>query len=160
MFRLTLLLLLCSISGCVSVSVDDLPDGASAIDFSEAVDERTGWRTGEKSHTFKNTGRELVYAAAKAALVHEDYDVTTASLQEGVVLAERGIAKGKWSQVSGIYLNQLATDTQIRIIVKVTVDITTPFPAVYADDESRKLFGAMRLYIDAERGAEPDSASQ
>ena len=140
------------------VSVDVLPDGASEIDFSETVDERTGWRTGEISHTFKNTGKELVYTAAKAALVHEGYDVTTASLQEGVVLAERGIAK--WIQVSGIYLNQSATETQIRIIVKVTVDITDPFPAFYVDNEARKLLDAMGLYIDAEVGAKPDSTAQ
>ncbi len=142
------------------VSVDVLPDGASEIDFSETVDERTGWRTGEVSHTFKNTGKELVYTAAKAALVHEDYDVTTASLQEGVVLAERGIAKGQWPAVAGIYLNQSATETQIRIIVKFAVDITDPFPAFYADNEARKLLDAMGLYIDAEVGAKPDSTAQ
>ncbi len=159
MIKLTLLLLLCSTSGCVSVSVDALPDGASEIDFSETVDERTGWRTGEISHTFKNTGKELVYTAAKAALVHEDYDVTTASLQEGVVLAEYGIVK-RWSPVAGIYLNQSATETQIRIIVKFAVDITDPFPAFYVDDQARRLLDAMGLYIDAEVGAKPDSTAQ
>ena len=160
MIRLTLLLLLCSISGCVSVSVDALPDSASEIDFSETVDSTTGWRTGEKSHTFYNTGGELVFAAAKAALVHEDYDVTTASLMDGVVFGERGMTAMKYNMVSGIYLNQLATETQTRVIVKGAIDLTQPTPNYSLDNEARKLLDAMHVYIDAELDAEPDSASQ
>jgi hypothetical protein len=145
---------------CVPVSVNNLPDGPSEIDFNETVDAQTGWRTGEKSHIFEDTDRELVYTAAEAALVHADYEVTTASLEEGVVIGTHGMTLTRLSMVSGIYLNQLATDMQIRIIVKSTVDLTAPIPAYPVADEARKLFEAMRLFIEAEVGAKPDGESQ
>jgi hypothetical protein len=148
---------MCSTSGCVPVSVPDLPDGSSEIDFSETVDNRTGWRTAEKSHTFKGTREELVFMAAKAALVHEDFEATTASLEEGVVIGKHGM-----TLVAGFYFNQLATDTEIRIIVKsaVTLDPPSFAPVHWVDDDPRKLFEAMRLFIEAETGTKPDITSQ
>ena len=155
-----MLLVMCSLLGCVPVSVNDLPDSPSEIDFSESVDEQTGWRTGEKSAMFEDTDRELVYTAAEAALLHADYEVTTASLEEGVIIGKHGMTLTRLSMVSGIYLNQLATDTQIRIIVKSSVDPTAPIPAYPVADEARELFEAMRLFIEAEVGAKPDGTSQ
>jgi hypothetical protein len=153
-----MLLVMFSLSGCVPVSVNDLPDSPSEIDFSESVDEQTGWRTGEKSHMFEDTDKELVYLAAQAALVHADYDVSTASLEEGVVIGTHGMTLTRLSMVSGIYLQQLETDTQIRIIVKSSVD-PLAVPAYPVADEARKLFEAMRLFIEAESGAKPDGES-
>jgi hypothetical protein len=143
----------------VPVSVKDLPDGPSEIDFSETVDAQTGWRTGEKSHMFEDTDRDLVYMAAEAALLHADYDVLTASLVEGVVIGKHGMTLTRLSMVSGIYLQQLETDTQIRIIVKSSVD-PLAVPAYPVADEARKLFEAMRLFIEAEVGAKLDGESQ
>ena len=157
MIRLTLLLLLCSISGCASV--DELPDRSSEIDFSETIDEWTDKRTYVKSYRFKNTDRELVYRAAKAALVHEDYEVTTGSLEDGAVLGIQGTTMMHWNLVSGVYFNELATDTQIRIVVKSNGDIRLSTDSSL-DDEARKLLDAMRLFIDAEIAAEPDSTSE
>jgi hypothetical protein len=144
---------------CVPVSVNNLPDGPSEIDFNETVDAQTGWRTGEKSHIFEDTDRVLVYTAAEAALVHADYEVTTASLEEGVVIGKHGMTLTRLSMVSGIYLQQLETDTQIRIIVKSSVD-PLAVPAYPVADEARKLFEAMRLFIEAEVGAKLDGESQ
>jgi hypothetical protein len=101
----------------------------------------------------------LVYLAAQAALAHTDYEVTTANLEEGVVIGKHGMTATRLSMVSGIYLNQLATDTQIRIIVKSSVDPAAPIPAYPVADEARTLVEAMRLFIEAETGTKSDGES-
>ena len=148
MIRLTLLLLMCLIVGCVSV--DSLPDSAAEIDFSETTDHQTGWRTYEESHTFENVSRDLVYKAAKAALVNEDYDIITSSLADGLVMGEQGTTPLNWKLASGIYLDQAETDTEIRIIVKGVWDLLTWVPNWTLEGEAQRILKSMRLYIDTE----------
>jgi hypothetical protein len=151
--RLVLLMLILSMTGCVSVSVDDLPDDSSEIDFSETIDDRTGWRTAEKSHLFVDTNREIVFLAAKAALLHEQYDVVTSSLEDGVVIGKHPMTLTRYELVSGIYFNQLEADTQVRIIVKGQFDITYPAPAWWTEDAANEIFKDMRLYLNTEAGS-------
>jgi hypothetical protein len=157
--RLTLIVLIFIASACVPVSVNDLPGDPSEIDFSIAVDDQTGWRTGEKSHVFEDTDRDLVYTAAEAALLHADYEITTASPEEGAVVGKHGMTLTRLSMVAGIYLQQSETDTQIRIIVKSSVDLTA-VPAYPVADEARELFQDMSRFIEAEIGAEPNGESR
>jgi len=154
MNKIMIFLLIAITLGCVSV--DSLPDSTAEIDFSEAADEVSGWRTYKKSHTFENTDREIIFNAAKAAIVSADYGVTTASLEEGVVIGEQGTTAHNWKLVSGIYINELPSSMQFRIIVKGVWDLTTIVPNWTLESEARKIFEAMRLYVDAELEAKPN----
>jgi len=140
-------------AGCVSV--DSLPDSTDEIDFSEAAEDVSGWRTYKKSLTLENTEKEIIYNAAKAALVSLDYDVTTASLEDGVVIGKQGVTPFNWKLVSGIYINELPSGMQFRIIVKGVWDVTTIVPNSTLESEARKILDAMRLYVDAELEAKP-----
>ena len=82
-------------------------------------------------------------------MVNENYDIITASLEDGVVMGEQGATPLNWKLASGIYLDQADTDAQIRIIVKGAWDITV-VPNWTLEGEAQKILKAMRLYIDAE----------
>jgi hypothetical protein len=134
-----------------------LPDEAADVDFDEDIDGQTGWRTAERSHTFEGAHREMTFDAARAALVHQNYNVVVIDIDNGAVIGKRGAS----SLVAGIYVSDAEVDAQARIIVKSAVifDPTlygVPVPVHRVDVEARKLLEAMELYIGAAIGAKAD----
>ena len=155
MIKLSLLFLLLTIYGCVSVN--SVPDSASEISFTQAVDEMTGWRTYEKSHTFQDTSYDLVYRAARGALKNANYEITKASSEKGAIIGEHGTTWMHWERVAGIYLKQHEADVQLRIIVKTAVDPTS-VPDTTMSVDADKVLEGMRLYIDTEKSTEAAGA--
>jgi hypothetical protein len=151
MTRPGLLLLLSLASGCVSVH--SVPDAASEIDFAQTVDEMTGWRTYEKSHTFQSASYDLVYRAVKGALINANYKIIVANPEKGAIIGEHRTTWMHWERIAGIYLNQLAADVQLRIIIKTAADPGSIPDYTMSSDADRFLDG-VRQYMDAETDAD------
>jgi hypothetical protein len=137
--------------------VGQLPDEATDIEFDEDIDGQTGYRTAERSHTFEGAHRETAFAAARAALVHQNYNVIVIDITNGAVIGKRAAS----TLFAGIYVSDSEADAQARIIVKTTVvfDPTLfgiPVPMHPVDDEAKKLLEAMELFIAAEISITPD----
>jgi len=147
MSRLTTIFLFLFISGCVSINA--IPDSASEIDFSQDIDEMKGWRTYEKSETFNNTSYELACRAAKGAMLNAGYEVSIADIQKGAVIGKNRTTWLHYERVAGIYLNQMETDVQVRIIIK-TIYVPPAVPDTTMSLAAQDFLQSMRLFIDSE----------
>jgi hypothetical protein len=78
---------------------------------------------------------EKVMASILKGLQLEEYTVNKQSLQNGVVLAERGLRANEWNSVAGIYFITAEKETHIYICCKITQDIT----GGWRSDRARKI---------------------
>jgi hypothetical protein len=121
------------IVSCTSVAkISDLPTNSEKIDFSKiALMKKTkkdkAWNSKKEYEYYICTpvnSPEKVMASVLKGLQLEEYAVNKQSLQNGVVLAERGLRANEWNSVAGIYFIVAEKETHIYICCKITQDIT------------------------------------
>jgi hypothetical protein len=121
------------IVSCTSIAkISDLPVNSEKINFSKiALMKKTkkdkAWNSKKEYeyyiHTSINSPEKVMTSVLKG-LQLEGYAVNKQSLQNGVVLAERGLRANEWNSVAGIYFTVTEKETHIYIRCRITQDIT------------------------------------
>ncbi|MEL6367474.1 MAG: hypothetical protein AAFQ16_05870 [Pseudomonadota bacterium] len=117
----TVLLLLASQAGCVSL--DALPQSASAVDFETPVEGKTGWSRYQETLTVSELTDDVAYAAAKAGLRSAGFTIKRADVSNSAVIGEHGMTGVDWNVVAGVYFRSGDGTTQFKLVAQGSKDL-------------------------------------
>ena len=154
-------LLAFTLAGCFPVA--SLPRSASSVDFQSPKSGKTALWTYEDSMVFKGVDKQTAFQAAKQGLAKADFVVKEASLQDGMVLGYHGITWHDWYIHAGVYLQETAEGTNVKVIAYTSKDFS--LVGQIGDTTSvswpQLILGNMREFLAREsRGATPIGSLQ
>ena len=133
------LLLLVLTSGCSSLGSLP-PTGADVLVANDAEgDAKSGIY--EISQTFPRLERETAFTAARAGLVHADFEVVKIDKENEVVFGERAVTAFYWDFAAGIYIKELPDGVWIKLMVDGDAK---------RKKFARDIFAGIRLFVAAE----------
>ena len=115
------LLLLARQAGCVSL--DALPQSASAVDFETPIEGKTGWSLYQETLTVSELADDLAYAAAKAGLRSAGFTIKRADVSNAAVIGEHGMTAVDWNVVAGVYFRSGDGTPQFKLIAQGSKDL-------------------------------------
>ena len=141
-FILPLFLLL--VSGCASIN--SLPQSASAVDFDQGKEGRTGWSKYEEVFFFRGIDRRTAYFAAKAGLADAGFTIKRADYESGCALGEHGMTAYDWNIVAGVYIKETGEGCLAKVLVQGSKD-TGFWGDMTGSSWPQDIFKGMRKYI-------------
>jgi hypothetical protein len=132
------------LSGCASLS--SLPQSASEVNFSPALEGKTGWSKYEEVFFFKGVNRRTCYLAAKAGLADAKFTIKKASYEKLFILGEHGMTAYDWNIVAGVYIRPEAEGCSIKSIVEGSKDVGF-WGDMTASSWTQDIYKGMRQYI-------------
>jgi len=136
--KITPLLIILLLSGCASVArIGDLPKTFESINY-EGVEKS---EYGYFEHIFKleNIEDDHFYSAVKSGLTSNGFNIVNIDEDNRLLTAKRGLRLNEWGSVVGIYSRRTDDDLEIKVIVKITQDITGTFPQSYAENIANRI---------------------
>jgi hypothetical protein len=100
-----------------------LPQSASEVEFENQPEGKTGWSRYEESATLQSIDLRTAYDAAKAGMADAGFVLQKADYAKGVVLGEHGMTWNDWNVIAGVYLHEIQSATEVRVIVQGSKDI-------------------------------------
>lgn len=144
MAKFALILMLCLISGCASVS--SLPQTASEVDFDTTLEGQTGWSEYQGAIEVPRIDDKTAYEAAKAGLRNAGFTLNRGDFNNMTVIGKHGMTAYDWNVVAGVYVKTDETKTVFKTVVEGSKDIGFSGDATGSDWAGR-ILGGVRAYL-------------